>query len=103
MKIMKISGAVIQERNISVNTSNEFEATYKGKQIYITTDHGHGESRWDHLTRYDINVIDLASGMHDVFTYGDFHTMRDAIRDALKGACLLTDKITPSPEENKKP
>ncbi len=88
---MKISGAVIQERNISVNTPDLFEATYKGRQIYITTDHGHGQPEWDHLKRYDITVIDLASGMYDVFSYEDCHTMKDAIRYALKGACLLPE------------
>ena len=29
---MKISGAIIQKRNIEVSTENNFRATYKGKQ-----------------------------------------------------------------------
>lgn len=38
---MKILRSIIQERNISVNTSDTFSATYKGREIYITTKHGY--------------------------------------------------------------
>lgn len=86
---MKISAAIIQERNITINTPERFQATYKGREINITTDHGHGKPKYDHLKRYDITVQHLESGMYDVDTYEDCHTMRDAIRYALKGACLL--------------
>jgi len=85
---MKIAGAIIQERNIIVNTENEFEARYKGKRIYITANHGHGRPKEKHLTRYDIDVIDDC-GMYDVQTYEDLHSMRDAIIYALKGASLI--------------
>ena len=86
---MKISGAIIQQRNIIVSSENEFQATYKGKEIYISTEHSLGKPKYDHLKRYDITVIHLESGMYDVNTYEDLHTMQDAIRYALKGACLL--------------
>jgi transposase len=86
---MKISTLVIQNRNISVNTENDFVATYKGKKIIISTNHGFGKPKYDHLKRYNIDVIDIKTGMKDVMSYEDFHTMRDAIRSALKEACLL--------------
>ena len=86
---MKISTAVIQERNISINTPETFSATYKGREIDITTDHGHGKPKYAHLERYDITVTHIKSGGYDVDTYEDLHNMRDAIRYALKGACLL--------------
>lgn len=87
---MKISGAIIQQRNIEVSTENEFRATYKGKQISITTGHGFGEPRYDHLKRFMIDVIDIKTGMVDVQTYEDFHEIEDAVRSALKGACLIS-------------
>jgi hypothetical protein len=86
---MKISYAVIQNRNISVNTENNFIATYKGKEIIISTDHGFGKPKYDHLKRYNIDVIDIKTGMKDVESYEDFHNMNDAIRSALIGACLI--------------
>lgn len=86
---MKISGAIIRDKFISENTPDNFNAIYKGREINITTDHGHGKPKYDHLKRYDITVIHLESGMYDVNTYEDLHTMQDAIRYALKGACLL--------------
>ena len=86
---MKISAIVIQNRNISINTENDFDATYKGKRITITTDHGFGKPKYDHLNRYCIDVWDIKSGMKDVDAWQDFHTMRDAIRFALIGACLI--------------
>lgn len=86
---MKVSEAIIQERNISVNTENYFEATYKGKRIFISTDHGFGKAKYDHLKRYNIDVKDIETGMYDVQSYQDCHTMKDAIRFALHGACLI--------------
>jgi len=86
---MKISGAIIRDKFISKNTPDNFNAIYKGREINITTDHGHGKPKYNHLKRYDITVIHLESEMYDVNTYEDFHTMQDAIRYALKGACLL--------------
>jgi len=86
---MKISGAIIRDKFISENPPDKFNAIYKGREINITTDHGHGKPKYDHLKRYDITVIHLESGMYDVNTYEDLHTMQDAIRYALKGACLL--------------
>ena len=87
---MKISGAIIQQRNIIVSSENEFQATYKGKQINITTDHGFGKPEFGHLKRFNIDVIDIETGMSDVQTYEDFHEINDAIRYALKGACLIS-------------
>ena len=86
---MKISGAIIQNKNITINSENDFVATYKGKEIIISTNHGFGKPKYNHLKRYNIDVIDISTGMIDVQTYEDFHTMRDAIRYALKGACLI--------------
>ena len=86
---MKVSTAIIQNKKISEHSETDFVATYKGREIKITTNHGHGKAEYDHLTRYDITVIHLESGMHDVNTYEDFHTMRDAIRYAIIGACLM--------------
>lgn len=86
---MKISSLVIQNRNISVNTENDFIATYKGKKIIISTNHGFGKPKYDHLKRYAIDVIDIKTNLKDVDSYEDFHTIKDAIRSALKGACLL--------------
>ena len=87
---MKISGAIIQQRNIIVSSENEFQATYKGKQINITTDHGFGKPEFGHLKRFNIDVIDIETGMSDVQTYEDFHEINDAIRYALKSACLIS-------------
>lgn len=86
---MKISGLVIQNRNIEIHTDDNFSAFYKGKEINIATDHGHGKPKYDHLTRYDIVVTDLRTGLYDVNTWEDCHCMNDAIRHALVGACLL--------------
>jgi len=86
---MKISGAIIQNKNITINSENDFVATYKGKEIIISTNHGFGKPKYNHLKRYNIDVVDISTGMIDVQSYEDFHTMRDAIRYALKGACLI--------------
>lgn len=88
---MKISEAVIQDRNISVNTENDFDAKYKGKSIIISTNHGFGKPKWEHLRRYNIDVKDIKSGIIDVQSYEDCHNMRDAIRLALIGACLIAN------------
>lgn len=85
---MKISGAVIQTRNIIVSTDEKFAATYKGHRIYITTDHGFGKPKHDHLKRYLIDVYG-PDGLKAVDSYEDLHNIKDAIRYALKGACLI--------------
>jgi hypothetical protein len=85
---MKISGCIIQNRNICDSTENLFKAIYKGKCIYISTDHGFGKPKYDHLKRFLIDVIDIKTGMYDVQTYEDFHVIRDAIIFALKGSLL---------------
>ena len=87
---MKISGLIIQSRNIRVNTENDFDADYKGKNIVISTDHGFGKPKYDYLKRFMIDVIDIETGMVDVQTYEDFHEVKDAVRSALKGACLIS-------------
>lgn len=86
---MKVSEAIIQERMIHEHTETTFHATYKGHDIHITSVHGHGKPRYEHLTRYDIEVRIKGCGIADVSTWEDFHTMQDAIRYALKGACLI--------------
>lgn len=86
---MKISGLVIQKRNISESTENCFHAIYKGKRIYITTNHGFGWPKYSHLSRYMIDVIDIKTGLKDVESFEDCHTIEDAIRKALYGCCLL--------------
>jgi zona occludens toxin (predicted ATPase) len=86
---MKVAEAIIQNRNISINTETDFEATYKGKRISISTNHGFGKPKYDHLKRYIIDVKDIETGLLDVDAYQDFHTMKDAIMYALKGACLI--------------
>ena len=65
---MIISGAIIRDKFISENTPDKFNAIYKGREINITTDHGHGKPKYDHLKRYDITVIHLESGMYDVIS-----------------------------------
>jgi hypothetical protein len=87
---MKIAGCIIQNRNIKTHTKDEFYAFYKGKSINITTNHGFGKPHYDHLTRFMIDVIDEKTGLRDVNTYEDLHTVRDAIIYALKGSCLIT-------------
>lgn len=82
---------IIQDRNIKTKTENDFEATYKGKRIYISTNHGFGKPKYDHLKRFNIDVIDIKTGMYDVQSYQDFHTINDAIIYAVKGACLVSD------------
>ena len=86
---MRIGLAVIQNRNIIESTKDNFEATYKGKRIIISTNHGFGKPKYDHLERFNIDVIDIKTGMYDVETYEDFHEIRDAIRYALEGAMLI--------------
>lgn len=86
---MKIGQAVIQDRNIIESSEDNFEATYKGKRIIISTNHGFGIPKYDHLERFNIDVIDIKTGMYDVETYEDFHEIRDAIRYALEGAMLI--------------
>lgn len=86
---MKVSGLVIQERNIKEHTESIFNATYKGKKINITKYHGFGKPKYEHLTRYMIDVVDMKTGLKDVDTYEDFHEIKDAIRYALQGAMLL--------------
>jgi len=85
---MKIAEAIIQKRMIHEYTKTTFHATYKGHDIYITSEHGHGKPKHNNLTRYDIEVRIADSGFMDVNTWGDFNTMHDAIRYALQGACL---------------
>ena len=87
---MKISGKIIQSKNIKEHTNDVFFATYKGKTISITTDHGFGKPTYAHLKRFLIDVVDIKTGMYDVNTYEDCHNMHDAIRYALKGALLLS-------------
>lgn len=86
---MKIAGRIIQNRNIIQNDPDYFEANYKHVTIVITTNHGFGRPKHKHLTRYSIDVYGRDNGIYDVQTWEDCHTLKDAIREALKGACLL--------------
>lgn len=86
---MKIAGCIIQKKNIMEFSKEIFHATYKGKNIYISSNHGFGKAKYDHLTRFNIEVKDLKCDMLDVDAYEDFHTIQDAIRYALEGACLI--------------
>ena len=86
---MKISGCVFQQRNIKTKTDDTFEAYYKGKYIYVTSVHNPRHPVFDHLNKYDIFVKDIKTDLYDVDTYEYFHNIQDAIRYALKGACLI--------------
>lgn len=90
---MKIAGCVIQNRNIIESNQHTFHASYKGKSIYVSSKHGFGKARYDHLTRFYIYVTNVKTEIHDVDIYvdcyEDFHNIRDAIIFALKGACLI--------------
>jgi len=88
---MKISGAVIQNRNIRIYSEKCFRATYKGYDICVSTNHNLGEPIYKHLKRYGIGVWRIGSEHAIVDTYEDLHTMRDAIREALIGAHLIKD------------
>ena len=86
---MKIAGCVIQNRNIIENNQHTFHAIYKGKNIYVSSIHKLGKPKYDHLTRFYILVIDVKTEICDVDMYEDCHDIREAIRVALKGACLI--------------
>lgn len=86
---MRVSEAIIQNRNIHVNTSTDFVATYKKHSIFISSNHGFGKPKYDHLTRFNIDVKG-EDGLYAVQSYEDSHTIKDAIRYALKGACLIS-------------
>ncbi len=89
---MKVAGCIIQKRNILEHNYGLFNANYKGKRIYISTDHGFGKPQFPHLKRFLIDVVDIKTGMYDVQSYQDCHTIRDAIIYALDGAMLVPSK-----------
>lgn len=86
---MKVSGAVFQTKNITTNTADVFDAMYKGHHFYITTDHGFDKPKYEHLKRFCIDVWDNSTGMKAVSTYADHRNIKDAIREALIGSCLI--------------
>jgi hypothetical protein len=86
---MQVGGCTFRKNKIRISTDEHFEATYKGKQFYISTDHGFGDAEYDHLKRFNIEVTDIKSGMLDADSYQDFHDIKGAIRWALIGCCLL--------------
>ena len=86
---MKIAGCIFQKRNIRENSSTTFEAVYKKRRFYISSEHGFGKPDENWLTRFNIDVIHIETGMYDVQTYGDCPSIRDAIIVALKGAMFL--------------
>ena len=85
---MKISGCVFQKRQILDSNLGLFNANYKGKRFYISTEHGFGKAVYPKDRRFLIDVVDIKTGMYDVQTYGDFEHIDEAIEYALKGACL---------------
>ncbi|WP_065218427.1 MULTISPECIES: hypothetical protein [Butyricimonas] len=86
---MKISGCIIQKRNIKESNKDTFYASYRGKRIYVSSNHGFGKAEYDHLTRFYIFVVDAKTEICDVDMYEDCHDIREAIRVALKGACFI--------------
>lgn len=86
---MKIGKATIQTQKITRHTKNEFEATYKEKHIYISTDHGFGPAEDENQKRFEIEVFDIMSGAYDVCTIKDFNTIEDALLYALEVAKLV--------------
>lgn len=86
---MKIKTAIIRNKSISVFTDNIFNAKYKGKEIYISSEHGFGKAIGKNQTRFCVNVIDIKTGMKDVDSYGDFSDIKEAIEYALNGSCIM--------------
>lgn len=86
---MKIGKKIIQPRNIKEHTKTDFLAYYKGKEICISTDHGHGTPETKGHKRFLIFVVDLKTGLLDVDTTHDCPRIKGAIKFALKGACLV--------------
>lgn len=84
---MKIAGRIFLTRNITTNTSDTFHARYKGHEIIVTSDHGHGKPEYDHLTRFDITVTD-SRGCYAVDDWQDCHDIKSAVIKALDGALL---------------
>lgn len=89
--------AVIQERNIN-QEGKTFEATYKGCEIYITRDHGHGKPKDKDLKRFDI-VVNEKGGSYAVNTWEDLPNLRSAVKYALIGAILIKTNKGSSSEE----
>lgn len=84
---MKIAGRIFRKNKIRTNTDTTFCAGYKGCCITVTTNHGHGKPKYDHLQRYDITVTD-ERGCYLVNDWQDKHEIRYAIIYALEGAEL---------------
>lgn len=81
-------GKHIKPAFISKHTEDDFHATYKGCEIAITTDHGHGKPDQTWLRRFDITV-QSKSGSYLVDTWYDCYDVKDAVKYALKGAMLI--------------
>jgi hypothetical protein len=79
----------IPNKSIEVSNEETFIARYKGRYIYITTDHGHGKAQYKWLKRFHMDVIHEKSGMYDCEAVEDHHNINDAIRSALKGSMLI--------------
>lgn len=86
---MKVAGCIFQNKFIEENTKDEFIATYKGYRFVITTDHGFGEPEYKHLKRFNIDVYGVECGLAAVCSVKDFHSIKDAIIYALKGAMFI--------------
>ena len=88
---MKIKTAIIRSKSILANTDSIFNAKYKGKEIYISSEHGFGKAKHKNQTRLDVNVRDIKTGMKDVDSYADFSNIAEAIEYALTGSCIMPD------------
>lgn len=86
---MKIGKAIIQEQKIKRYNKSEFDATYKGRSIFVSDNHGFGLAEDADKKRFNIEVYDIMSGMYDVYTYEDFNNIEEAIIYALEGAMLV--------------
>lgn len=86
---MKLGKKIIQPRNIKEHTKTDFLAYYKGKEISITTDHGHGTPETRGHKRFLIFVVDLKTGIINIETVQDFPRIKGAILHAVKETCSL--------------
>lgn len=89
--MVKIQGSTIRDKYIREHTDTVFDARYKGRHIYITTEHGLGLPREKGLNRYCVDVIHH-TGVKEVDSYEDLATMQEAIEYALKDSELLNVK-----------
>jgi len=90
---MKIAGCIFRKDKIITSTKDEFHATYKNHEIFVSTDHFLGEPDDEELKRFNIEVT-YDEGGHTCDTYQDFETIEEAIKYALHGSMLLPEQQT---------